>query len=182
MRSRCAVSLTPRSAASATSSATFAMFPRRRPASGSSLAGVRCRTCGWPMSAGPTSTTWTRSSRTTRRMCRSARTSRRCRRLAALGRGLGGHHQWPTIDQAVLRPPVEDGRPQCGDQLHVGNGGPTLDQRSVIDAGFLELLRLGLEPANDLNIVRSLPVVDATIKMWCAHVRYEGSAKRRRFS
>lgn len=46
----------------------------------------------------------------------------------------------------------------------LGNGGPTLDQRSVIDAGFLELVRLGLKPANDPAITESLPVVDSTIE------------------
>src|SRR5512142_3531976 len=39
-----------------------------------------------------------------------------------------------------------------------------LDQRSVIDAGFLELVRLGLKPFNDTAVTQSLPVVDATIK------------------
>jgi glucoamylase len=34
----------------------------------------------------------------------------------------------------------------------------------VVDAGFLELVRLGELPANDPDIVQSLPVVDATIK------------------
>ncbi|TMD60190.1 MAG: glucan 1,4-alpha-glucosidase, partial [Chloroflexi bacterium] len=47
---------------------------------------------------------------------------------------------------------------------NVGNGGPTLDQRSVIDAGFLELVRLGLKPFNDTAVTESLPVVDTTIK------------------
>ena len=46
----------------------------------------------------------------------------------------------------------------------VGNGGPTLDQRAVIDAGFLELVRLGELPADDPDVVRSLGIVDATIK------------------
>ena len=41
---------------------------------------------------------------------------------------------------------------------------PTLDQRAVIDAGFLEYARLGLLKADDPDIVRSLGVVDATIK------------------
>ena len=45
----------------------------------------------------------------------------------------------------------------------VGNGGPTLDQRAVIDAGFLELVRLGELPASDPDVVRSLAIVDATI-------------------
>ena len=56
------------------------------------------------------------------------------------------------------------GDPNAAIQYNVGNGGPTLDQRSVIDQGFLELVRLGLMPASDPTINQSLPVVDATIK------------------
>src|SRR5713226_8445531 len=56
------------------------------------------------------------------------------------------------------------GDPNAAISYNVGNGGPTLDQRSVIDAGFLELVRLGLKPANDTAVTESLPVVDATIK------------------
>ena len=56
------------------------------------------------------------------------------------------------------------GDPNAAVSYNVGNGGPTLDQRSVIDAGFLELSRLGELPANDPTIAQSLPVVDATIK------------------
>jgi len=55
------------------------------------------------------------------------------------------------------------GDPNAAISYNVGNGGPTLDQRTVIDAGFLELVRLGLLPANDLAVTESLPVVDATI-------------------
>jgi glucan 1,4-alpha-glucosidase len=56
------------------------------------------------------------------------------------------------------------GDPNAAISYNVGNGGPTLDQRSVIDAGFLELVRLGLKPFNDTAVTESLPVVDATIK------------------
>nr|BBH93250.1 glucan 1,4-alpha-glucosidase [Thermogemmatispora argillosa] len=56
------------------------------------------------------------------------------------------------------------GDPNAAISYNLGNGGPTLDQRSVIDAGFLELVRLGLKPASDPVIAESLPVVDATIK------------------
>jgi glucoamylase len=56
------------------------------------------------------------------------------------------------------------GDPNAAITYNVGNGGPTLDQRSVIDAGFLELVRLGLVPANDAAVTQSLPVVDATIE------------------
>ena len=56
------------------------------------------------------------------------------------------------------------GDPNAAISYNVGNGGPTLDQRSVIDAGFLELVRLGELPANDRDVLNSLPVVDATIE------------------
>ena len=56
------------------------------------------------------------------------------------------------------------GDPNAAISYNVGNGGPTLDQRAVIDAGFLELVRLGELPANDPDVLQSLPVVDATIQ------------------
>ena len=56
------------------------------------------------------------------------------------------------------------GDPNAAITYNVGNGGPTLDQRAVIDAGFLELVRLGELPANDPAVVQSLPIVDATIR------------------
>ncbi len=56
------------------------------------------------------------------------------------------------------------GDPNAAISYNVGNGGQTLDQRSVIDAGFLELVRLGILPVNDPDVAQSLPVVDATIK------------------
>ena len=56
------------------------------------------------------------------------------------------------------------GDPNAAISYNLGNGGPTLDQRSVIDAGFLELARLGELPATDPDILASLPVVDKTIE------------------
>jgi glucoamylase len=56
------------------------------------------------------------------------------------------------------------GDPNAAISYNLGNGGPTLDQRSVIDAGFLEMVRLGLTLFNDPAVTESLPVVDATIK------------------
>src|SRR5439155_12299733 len=56
------------------------------------------------------------------------------------------------------------GDPNAAIAYNLNNGGPTLDQRQVIDAGFLELTRLGVFPPTDPDVVRSLPVVDATIR------------------
>jgi glucoamylase len=56
------------------------------------------------------------------------------------------------------------GDPNAAITYNVGNGGPTLDQREVIDAGFLELVRLGELSAGDQDVADSLKVVDATIE------------------
>ncbi|MDH2415621.1 glucodextranase DOMON-like domain-containing protein [Nocardioides sp. CER19] len=56
------------------------------------------------------------------------------------------------------------GDPNAAISYNVGNGGPTLDQRAVIDAGFLELVRLGELSATDPDVANSLTVVDRTIR------------------
>jgi glucoamylase len=55
--------------------------------------------------------------------------------------------------------------PNDGYQLAVHNGGGTWDERDVVDAGFLELVRLGIRAPDDPTIVRSLAIVDATIRV-----------------
>lgn len=55
--------------------------------------------------------------------------------------------------------------PNDGDSLEINNGGGTYDERDVVDAGFLELVRLGVLPANDPAVLSSLPVIDSTIKV-----------------
>jgi glucoamylase len=56
---------------------------------------------------------------------------------------------------------TKDGNPSAGTAYDLGNGGPRIDQRAVADAGFLELVRLGIKPAYDLVIINSLRVIDA---------------------
>jgi glucoamylase len=56
------------------------------------------------------------------------------------------------------------GDPNAAITYSLGNGGPTVDQRSVIDAGFLDLVRLGVLPATDPDIEASVGVVDNTIE------------------
>jgi glucoamylase len=55
------------------------------------------------------------------------------------------------------------GDPNAAITYNLGNGGPDADQRAVIDQGFLELTRLGILPANDPDVLGSLPVVDSVI-------------------
>ncbi len=70
----------------------------------------------------------------------------------------------PLVDHPYFIRLSKTGDPNAAITYNVGNGGPTLDQRSVIDAGFLELARLGELPATDPDILHSLPVVDPTIE------------------
>jgi glucoamylase len=57
------------------------------------------------------------------------------------------------------------GDPNAAITYNLGNGvQPDVDQRAVIDAGFLELVRLGVLGANDPDIANSVSVVDDVIK------------------
>ena len=55
--------------------------------------------------------------------------------------------------------------PNDGYQIDVRNGGGLWDERDVVDAGFLEFVRLGIRPANDPTIARSVEVIDSTIRV-----------------
>jgi glucoamylase len=46
---------------------------------------------------------------------------------------------------------------------NLGNGGPDADQRAVVDAGFLELPRLGILSPDDADVARSVGIVDDVI-------------------
>jgi glucan 1,4-alpha-glucosidase len=93
---------------------------------------------------------------------------------AAVWRGVADDYQrsikgWTVTTNGPLAPRYfirlsKTGDPNAANSYNVGNGGPTLDQRSVIDAGFLELARLGELSPTDPDILASLPVVDATIR------------------
>ena len=69
----------------------------------------------------------------------------------------------PTVPSYFIRI-SKNADPNSGDQVDLGNGSITVDQRSLIDAGFLDLVRLGILPANDPTVESSLTVVDDTIE------------------
>ncbi|WP_410764417.1 glycoside hydrolase family 15 protein [Haloferax sp. DFSO60] len=60
---------------------------------------------------------------------------------------------------------TRDGEPDAGHLRTLANNGPTLDEREIIDAGFLELTRLGIKSPEDEVIVNSLKEVDDTIRI-----------------
>jgi glucoamylase len=55
--------------------------------------------------------------------------------------------------------------PNDGGLLDVRNGGGTWDKRDVVDAGFLEFVRLGILRADDRVITRSVQIIDSTIRV-----------------
>ncbi|MEF8867509.1 MAG: glycoside hydrolase family 15 protein [Haloarculaceae archaeon] len=73
---------------------------------------------------------------------------------------------------------TRDGDPDAGRERTLANGGPTLDERNVLDPGFLELVRLGIRPPDDPVVRNSLTEVDATLRVdlpqGAAFYRYNG--------
>jgi glucan 1,4-alpha-glucosidase len=73
---------------------------------------------------------------------------------------------------------TRDGDPDAGHLRTLANDGPTLDEREIVDAGFLELVRLGIKPADDPVIRNSVAEVDSTIRVdvdpTAAFYRYNG--------
>ncbi len=57
---------------------------------------------------------------------------------------------------------TEKGNPNEGAILRIG--GQNVDQRHVVDAPFLELVRLGVLPALDAEVTGTLPEIDAAIR------------------
>jgi glucoamylase len=53
-----------------------------------------------------------------------------------------------------------DGDANAGTTYTISDGGPTVDQRTVVDPSFLELVRLGVLRADNPAILSTLPVVD----------------------
>ncbi|HUQ32159.1 MAG TPA: glucan 1,4-alpha-glucosidase [Pyrinomonadaceae bacterium] len=59
----------------------------------------------------------------------------------------------------------DDADPNDGAPLEINSNGGTYDEREIVDAGFLELVRLGIKRARDPLIIKSLAVVDRVIKV-----------------
>jgi glucoamylase len=60
---------------------------------------------------------------------------------------------------------TDDEDPDDGAQLDINSNGGRYDERVIVDAGFLELVRLGIKRADDPLIVKSLAVVDKLIRV-----------------
>ena len=59
----------------------------------------------------------------------------------------------------------ENDNPNDRAKIEINSGGGSYDEREIVDAGFLELVRLGIKAADDPSIVKSLGIVDGLIKL-----------------
>jgi glucoamylase len=69
---------------------------------------------------------------------------------------------------------TKDGDPDAGTTYDIGDSGPhDVDQRAVVDPSFLELVRLGVEPAGDPVIRNTIAVVDQQLRAGDFWHRYD---------
>jgi glucoamylase len=68
----------------------------------------------------------------------------------------------PLADHPYYLRITKDANPNAPTTYSIGDSGPSaMDQRLVVDTSYLELVRLGVKPATDSNIVQTLEVVDS---------------------
>jgi glucoamylase len=60
---------------------------------------------------------------------------------------------------------TQKGNPNAGDKIDLGNGAGMFDEREIVDAGFLELVRLGIKSPDDPLIAKSVKVIDEVIRV-----------------
>ncbi|MDQ3130026.1 MAG: alpha/beta hydrolase-fold protein, partial [Acidobacteriota bacterium] len=60
---------------------------------------------------------------------------------------------------------TQNGKPDAGEKIELNNGAGFFDEREIVDAGFLELVRLGIKSPDDPLIQKSLKVIDQVIKV-----------------
>jgi glucoamylase len=74
-------------------------------------------------------------------------------------------HLLPSNDDPAYYIRIDNSMdPNDGAKLDVRNGGGVWDKRDVVDAGFLELVRLSIRQADDPTIVASVKVIDTAIR------------------
>lgn len=60
---------------------------------------------------------------------------------------------------------TQNGKPDAGEKIELNNGAGFFDEREIVDAGFLELVRLGIKSPDDKIIQNSLKVIDEVIRV-----------------
>jgi len=62
-----------------------------------------------------------------------------------------------------------NGKPDAGEKIELNNNAGSFLENEIVDAGFLELVRLGIKSPDDPLIVKSLKVVDEVIRVKTPH-------------
>ncbi len=65
-----------------------------------------------------------------------------------------------------------NGDANAADEFQISDGGPLIDQRKVVDPSFLDVVRLGVKPANDPNVRSTLPVIDSELSYTTPNGRF----------
>ncbi|HLL14368.1 MAG TPA: glucan 1,4-alpha-glucosidase [Pyrinomonadaceae bacterium] len=89
--------------------------------------------------------------------------ARNVERLTATSTGMHGDGNY------YIRIAHTDDDPNDADTMNAGNGGADYDEREYVDAGFLELVRLGIKRADDPLIAKSVAVVDKVLRVETPH-------------
>lgn len=72
----------------------------------------------------------------------------------------------PLDDGPYFLRVAKEGKPNRGIRYGIGDSGPSnIDQRRVVDPSFLELVRLGVLPADDPVVLNSIKVVDQRLRV-----------------
>jgi glucoamylase len=73
--------------------------------------------------------------------------------------------QWTVTKPRYYLRITENNDPNDGAKLEINSSSLVVDERKVLDAGFLELVRLGVKAPTDDTIVESLKLIDQSIKV-----------------
>jgi glucoamylase len=103
-------------------------------------------------------------------LTRAGDTETAARYLAIADRWAASVEKWTATSTGPLSPRpyylrlTKDGNPNAGTTYNLGdNNVGEVDQRAVVDPSFLELVRLGLRPADDPVVRNTVAVVDRTL-------------------
>ncbi len=89
-----------------------------------------------------------------------------------------GLAEWTVTTTGPLSPEpyylriTADGDADAGTQIQIADGGPLVDQREVLDPSFLDLVRLGIVPADDPVVLNTLRLIDAQLAYDTANGRF----------
>lgn len=60
---------------------------------------------------------------------------------------------------------TQNGKPDAGEKIELNNNSGSADERDIVDAGFLELVRLGIKSPDDKLILKSIKVIDQMLRV-----------------